>query len=478
MEQIIITMNDTTLINHNKEIVEHIQKTLNEYCDIMNKFKNSFEHHMKIIVNEILRELNPIAIYLVGSFGRNEGSLYKQDHHIKPLRDYDILIVVDRRVRRKILDRVSLRIHEKLNLVPPARRDVEFKGFMVSLTQFTLSDLQRQNLLKLYELKHASKLLHGIDVRKYIRVDISNISKYNGILILLGKVIGLLGLLNIRMLINKSNNEIDESIDFVYECLKVYTEIPTVLSLLNHSIYKPKFLDRCVAFYSNYDKLFPELRNVLPDLKYDVLHACVRRLLLSKEYLERENIRTLFQRTIRTLSLVTAYYIAKAYGRIVRYNECGSINVNLGKLYMDILYDLFEFYIENSIRQYRHRSFQRILTYITIYLFLRERSFKLFIKLRKAGFRAKLRVLFTNDALLRLWFAGLTLLKSFKNGNLDQETMLCAIKMISSIVDLKDILKYTISDLSMKIKLTIFEYLRRTLLSMLMIADKTIHMKE
>ena len=60
------------------------------------KINKKIADDLKSIVNGIIKIIGDyvISIYLVGGFGRGEGSVYIDNENIKIVNDYDLLIVV------------------------------------------------------------------------------------------------------------------------------------------------------------------------------------------------------------------------------------------------------------------------------------------------------------------------------------------------------------------------------------------------
>ena len=55
------------------------------------------DKHISIIVNNILNALEhkPESIYLVGGYGRGEGSWFVNDGQLSPYNDYDLSVITD-----------------------------------------------------------------------------------------------------------------------------------------------------------------------------------------------------------------------------------------------------------------------------------------------------------------------------------------------------------------------------------------------
>ena len=84
------------------------------YEKALKNFEDEFNFHMSVIVNEVLKEVDPVSIYLIGSFGRNEGSLFLDNDVISPIRDYDVLLVVNKHIDKTVLNKLSININNVL----------------------------------------------------------------------------------------------------------------------------------------------------------------------------------------------------------------------------------------------------------------------------------------------------------------------------------------------------------------------------
>lgn len=446
------------------------ENILDKYKNALEAFDSTFIFHKSVIIEEILKEIKPVSIYLTGSFGRNEGSFYLSEEGLTPLRDYDILIVVNEPVKNDVIQKIRRRVHKRLGLPDPYSRDFKFKGFTVWITQATLKDIDVLPMLKFYELKETSKLLWGNDVRDNIHINFEDLSAYNGILILLSKVEGLLGLLNIDEL-RKGGSE--KTIDFVYECMKTYVEMGTCLSLLV-KMYEPSFLGRCTKVSKNFDALFPELKqmsNTLPSLM--VAYAC-RRLLIEDDFLTDLDLGMLLIETLKDLKIMVWYYLRKAYEvDIVWSSKYAQVfDDHIKKLNTRVLDDLFDYFMKRKIG---FRS--RIIRELAIRIYLRYTLLKFFIVGRKRGYQIKPRVLFMRNGniMMKLWLTGFTLLESVKEDfNIDETLLYMGADKLCEVLN-PSYIQMSLLKNSLESR---FSHLQKITLDLLDFADKVFHRKD
>jgi hypothetical protein len=224
----------------------------------------SLQAQMRIIVDEIIRVYgSDCTVILAGSFGRGEGSVKMETGKPPvPLNDFDVYVITDRRVE------------------PSFHREMEQK-ILRDLSQLTGSELvrdkfvvgvetvDRRSLARLlpdisaYEMKAASQVLHGPDVRGLIPVTSRNIALASGAITLYHRTIALLENVEPEYLDSKQYPD-EKRLETVRETCKTYTEICTSLSLLG-GFYRPSYRARAQEF-QKHSSQFPELVRLIPDL--------------------------------------------------------------------------------------------------------------------------------------------------------------------------------------------------------------------
>jgi len=430
----------------------------------MQAFNETFLYHMSVVVEETLRKTKPISIYLTGSFGRDEGSLLRLNGKLSPLRDYDILIVVDKYIDEQSIKKIREQIHERLGLPDPYSREFKFGGFTVWFTQVILKNINDLPLLKIFELKHSSKLIWGKDIRNQICIDFNALSKYNGVLILFSKVEGLLGLLNFEGL---TKRDPEKTVDLYYECMKAYTEIASCLNLLSKE-YKPSFLDRSLKLKEDFKLKYPELNKKNSKLPSSIVNAAYSRLLIDSSLLETLDFGNLLTGTVADLKLALWYYLQNAYSINIPWSQSYAMfDCYLKELDTKLLSDLFDFYLHHKFRL--HSKFARDLV---IKIYKRYCLAKFVIIARRRGTAIKLRIIFSkySNIMLRLWLCGFLLLESLTSSlTIDEKLLNHAEDRLSELVNLKSVKHMDISSR--------FSEDQRILVALLDLSDKIFHRK-
>ncbi len=123
------------------------------------------------------------AIYLVGSFGRGEGSAYFDGHRWRGLNDYDLLIVSsDPRSDADLLKRLGQELAKRLQI------DFVDIGWLPRSALRQLSPT-----IENYDLKHASLLLAGYDVLEEIaKFDVKKIPPFEFARLICNRTAGIL----------------------------------------------------------------------------------------------------------------------------------------------------------------------------------------------------------------------------------------------------------------------------------------------
>jgi hypothetical protein len=458
------------LISNTPEMLSYHKKVKLNYDSLFLRFSEQFEFHKKVIVEEITRVDPSVSIYLAGSFARNEGTLKFIDNKPVPLRDYDVLVVTKSQpISNKNIDNIRIHIHNRLGLADPFSRDFKYGGFTVWITQTSLKSINAFPLLKYFELKNSSILLAGDDIRSQISMDFKELSPYNGVLILFSKIEGLLGLLNIADLKAKNSENI---IDFFYECLKSYVEMGTSLSLLIGE-YNSSFLARNTNIYNKFAQ-FPEL-NRLDGLGARIITSTYERLLIDNNVLGDVDFGALLEITIQDLKSVIWYYLTQQYKiKLAEPKNTALIfDEYLSKLNNRILNELFTFYLNKKLHV---PGDSKIISKITVTLFLRYSTFKFYFACKKKGLPIKTSILLMrkNNFMLRLWLIGLLILESVDEQlNINEEALNIAEQKLNTIINLPEYLNKS-KDFNGESK---FVRLKKTESTLLDLADKIFHRK-
>ncbi|MEM4016953.1 MAG: hypothetical protein QW604_03990 [Fervidicoccaceae archaeon] len=381
-----------------------------QYQLCFEKFKPIMQKYINITVETILKYLRDfcISIYLIGSFGRGEGALYCENDVVQPVRDFDVLIITTKHIDRYIIRLLTNEIHEKLGLTSPTKAMLE--DFSIWITYSTISELLKTPpLLKYYELRTASKHLYGIDIRKLINIELMDLSLYNGILILFTKVNGLLTLYPLSPRTHK------RVLNYVYEILKTYTEIPTVFSLLDKSIYRPTFSERCEKFYREYAVKLQALFKFVPTLDLYIPLACKNRKILELSLINNIDLEIVSKHVLESLDKIISLYIKLGYGinmPLKGFSE--SDYITLDKVGLFTLAEFISKYLEKTL--IRNRFLAKILGLIAARAYIQYSNIVFFMKARRERLPIKFSLIFsTKNQYVYSTYIGINMLRSLIN---------------------------------------------------------------
>lgn len=132
-----------------------------------NKKSHTLNQFFSIIIDEI-KPLNPLAIIIYGSYGRNEGAWILDQNNLLPYNDFDIVIVDDTTDNSNYNRNLTESLKKKLN--------VEWIDLQV-LNKKKLKSLSKRTIFN-YDLKYGSKVIYG-DERILELIPINQKSKIN-----------------------------------------------------------------------------------------------------------------------------------------------------------------------------------------------------------------------------------------------------------------------------------------------------------
>jgi len=223
------------------------------------------EARLQSIKNIILKNIPGVrSIILAGGFGKGEGSVeITQDRTVVCLRDFDIVVIVDQIPKEKTQQKLRDEIYKSLGLSNPKNKLFRFTNFVVDIYFRRKEDLIYPDIW-FYDLKAASQLLYGEDVRNAVPWSKKDISLSSGLRILFEKVCGLLGVFSYSYLRAKNLPEQQKKL-LIFECYKTFIEICTALSILAGK-YEPRYYTRARNFKNFYFDEFPESAEIIPDL--------------------------------------------------------------------------------------------------------------------------------------------------------------------------------------------------------------------
>lgn len=147
---------------------------------------------LKEIIGLIKRELgaNLVSVYLLGSPGRGHATLFKKGDTWEIANDFDLAIVLRRRIERMQLLKLMMSC---TNIVNPSSKYVRGTfsevDFHVDIMQFVQSELEALSpTLFNADFAYGGLLLEGLEVRSVIRFDLFQIPLFEAYLLLYNRL--------------------------------------------------------------------------------------------------------------------------------------------------------------------------------------------------------------------------------------------------------------------------------------------------
>jgi hypothetical protein len=191
-----------------------------------------------------------------------------------------------------------------------------------------------------YDLKVASHLLYGEDVRHLIPWDNKDIPVSSGLRLLFEKIDGLLGVFSSTYLERAEITEEKKKI-LLLECYKTFVEICTALCILVKD-YEPKYADRVKVLEKIYSSQLSDLAEILPDLPQRVKKSTNFKLRPEFANVDENPIALWFD-TRQYLNATLIFYLGKIFG--TKSITSGNLHSHLKRLarcyYIPFLQDKF-----------------------------------------------------------------------------------------------------------------------------------------
>jgi hypothetical protein len=292
------------------------------------RIDEEIEKQLGKIVSILVKNIPNIhSIILTGGFGRGEGSIkLEEGGKILPLKDYDLVIIVTGSISKETLNQIYGQVHSVMGLSNSEERMFRFSDFVIDLCFTTLKKLSLLPDISGYELKIASYLLYGEDVRNRIPWNVTDIPLASGWRLLFEKMTGLIGHFPKEYPLKGNGNHHSEEL-LIYECQKTYVEIATALTILM-GCYAPSYSRRKQLFENNFYKKLPELYEKLPYLPDFVAKATDFKLRPTFENFKNDPSDLWFN-TRNTLLVVSKFYLEKFLGIEVNdFVECRKLVID------------------------------------------------------------------------------------------------------------------------------------------------------
>jgi len=262
-----------------------------------------------LITETILKNIAGVkSIILTGGFGRGEGSIkFIGNKMVMPLKDYDIVVVVEEVPSEKDRRKLQRKIYSKLGIEDPESSLFRFSKFVVDIMFNTKNSLTSPDISD-YELKAASSILYGEDIRNLNPWGYDDIPLSSGLRLLFEKATGLIGQFSYNYL-RSVELEGPRKEGIIYECNKTFMEIATALCILMRK-YTHTYVGRMKIFREHYKTDLPCLYKQLPDLPERVTSATLFKLRPDFSLVKMDPIDLWFD-TRNYLEIVLRYYLEK-----------------------------------------------------------------------------------------------------------------------------------------------------------------------
>ncbi len=229
------------------------------------------QERIDAIVSVITKNVPQVdSLILTGGFGKGEGSAVITDGKVRPLRDFDFVIVSDRKISHDRIRNVKKLLDQDLQCDTYRYN----KEFSIDISTTTLDNINIFPDVMTYDLKN-SRVVYGEDIREKIRWNANDIPLRSGTRLLFQKSTALIGVLSRNYLTDGVPESLKET--FMREVSKVYIEIGSTLCILIGQ-YDSHCSTRANILSSTYKTSFPELFAKIPTLSDKISKATQHKL--------------------------------------------------------------------------------------------------------------------------------------------------------------------------------------------------------
>jgi hypothetical protein len=253
------------------------------------------------------------SILITGGFGKGEGSItLTETGKAICRRDFDIVCIVDRKPSQKTADEIEDQIYKSLGIPNPTSCIFERgQNFVVDIMFLRKNDLIYPDI-KFYDLKAASQVLWGEDVRGINPWTNKDVSISSGLRLLFEKVTGLLGTFSLTYM-GARELTIEERDGILSECRRTFLDIGAALCILAGK-YEARFSQRSRIFPDLYRAKFSKLAQILPELPEKVIEYTNLRLNPGTRYVEEDPIDLWFSAR-KHVKETLKFYVEKYAGK-------------------------------------------------------------------------------------------------------------------------------------------------------------------
>ena len=269
------------------------------------------KNYLNKIVDNFVKDANPISIILFGGFGKGEGSIQFVNGKPIPFNDFDLYVITKKKLSDKELDEMSANAARSMGMggleiaCYPDEGYHSKKFFHVDVRCIPYNQLGKlMNTQRYYELKYGSQVIYGDKavLNKIKEISPRNISLSEGLRNLFNKIHTML--LGLRK--SYTNDQKKALIFWSYKC---YISICEALLILDKK-FAPSSLERSKLFKKIYKKDFPDLYKLIPDLAEKVEKATNFKVRLNFD-VDKDR---LWKNAFNDISIVFEYYLHKWLG--------------------------------------------------------------------------------------------------------------------------------------------------------------------
>ena len=278
-----------------------------EVYTLYNKQVDNLINKKLEMVVDVLKDSTPnvCSIILAGGYGKGEGIIKKTSNKIELVSDFDIFVITDSRLSNKIMKHIYQKIKKKIS-----HYDEEIE---IDVRYFEKNKLKKvAPILRFYDLKYASKVIYGDDVRGLIPIPKEqNLPVYEGVRLLFNRIgffAEWFSLKEIKTADKKLKHEL------VMESTKTYSICCQALNILMRD-YQPKLIDCINGMNMKLNKTYPEFYNKNKELVNKICYFTKIRLKYDEDKINNiENPEKLWLDSIADLLIITKFFLEQFAG--------------------------------------------------------------------------------------------------------------------------------------------------------------------
>ncbi len=272
-----------------------------------NKQVDDFINKKLEIIVDVLKDSAPniCSIILAGGYGKGEGIIKKVKKEIKLVSDFDIFVITDSRLSNRLMKQIYQKIRKKIS-----NYDEEID---IDVRYFEKNRLKKvAPILRFYDLKYASKLIYGEDVRELIpSLEKQNLPKYEGVRLLLNRIGFFAEWFSLKE-IKTADRKLKHKL--VMESTKTYSICCQALNILIRN-YQPKLIDCIRGMNTELKKTYPKFYNKNKELVNKIGYFTEIRLKYDKNGVSNiKNPEKLWMDSIADLLTVIKFFLEQFAG--------------------------------------------------------------------------------------------------------------------------------------------------------------------